>query len=385
MIKTILVLNPGSSSLKFALYKLVNRENIFKGAFEHTEEGFKFFLNNKHDDLSSLDSSLEVLSATKSSSINSSYNILEQWFKNNKQHFEIVSIRYRVVHGGDFFDTPTPINESVLNKIRSLTALAPLHQPLAILAIENFMSAFPKAQHVAYFDTAFHRSMPKEAQLFPIPEQLRKKGIKPYGFHGLSYQYVSLKIQEKLNELPQRMIVAHLGSGSSVCAIREGKSIATSMSFSPLDGLPMSTRSGAIDPAAVLYLIKECAFDSDELLELLNKKSGLLALSGISGDFRTLLDSKDEHANFAIDYFVYRLSKEIGAYTALLKGLDALVFTGGVGANSWLIRNKVMQACDWLGVKENLKANQNNEFLISDAQSKVSIYSMKTDEESLMA
>lgn len=314
------------------------------------------------------------------------YQLIMQWLNASLKPECIANVCYRVVHGGNYFHTPVLVNKSVLEKLESLIPLAPLHQPQGLAAIKTFMKQYSGAQHIACFDTAFHRTMPKVSQFFAIPRSLHEQGIQPYGFHGLSYQYVAQKVAElNKGKIPRRVVIAHLGSGASMCALLEGESIATSMSFSPLDGLPMATRSGAIDASVVLYMIEHLNLSAKEVSDILNKESGLLGLSGLSGDVRVLMASDSEEATFALDYFIYRISRELGAMTATLQGLDALIFTAGIGANNDVIRDKVCEKFEWLGISLSAQANQLHENIISSASSRIKVFSIKTDEELMMA
>jgi len=257
---------------------------------------------------------------------------------------------HRVVHGGDLYAEPVAVNDVVLRELDQLMPLAPLHQPANLACIRAVAALLPSLPQVACFDTAFHQTQPEIARWFALPRALHDTGVKRYGFHGLSYEYVAARLPQALGRHASgKVIVAHLGNGASLCALNEGRSIASTMGFTALDGLIMGTRSGSIDPGVLLYLIEEKGMTSAQLERLLYRESGLLGVSGISHDMRTLLASTDPRAKFAIDLFVYRVAREIGSLAAALQGLDALVFTGGIGENALPIRNSICAAARWLG------------------------------------
>ncbi len=263
--------------------------------------------------------------------------------------------------------------------------LAPLHQPHSLEAIEVLMAQRPHMPQVACFDTVFHTSMPKREKQFALPQSLVDQGIRRYGFHGLSYEYIASVLPTYLGETANgKVVIAHLGHGVSMCALQDRKSVATTMSFTPLDGLPMGTRSGSIDPAVVLYLL-ERGMTANAISDLLHHHSGLLGLSGISGDMRTLLSSSTPNAAEAVDFFCYRISCELGSLTAALGGLDAVVFSGGIGEHAATVRARICRDSAWLGVKISEPANQENALQISTDSSKVSVWVIPTDEEQMIA
>ena len=300
--------------------------------------------------------------------------------------FEIAAAGHRIVHGGARFTDAVRIDTQVLAELGALAPLAPLHQRAGLAIVEALRAARPRLPQVAAFDTAFHASMPVVAQRFALPQAWFERGVRRYGFHGLSYQYVS----GKLRDLPEaraarRVVVAHLGSGASLCALLDGASIATTMSFTPTDGLPMATRCGALDPSAVLYLMRAHALSDDDVERLLNFESGLLGVSGESGDIRALLASARPSARLAVDLFVHRIVVEAGALVAALGGLDALVFTGGIGAHQPIIRQRVAEAFGWLGVECDAARNAAGEAQFHGARSRVGLWNIATDEESIIA
>jgi len=263
---------------------------------------------------------------------------------------EIVAAGHRVVHGGDRYAAPVLIDDGVMRHLETLTPLAPLHQKRNLAPIRALAAQRPSLPQVACFDTAFHQTQPEIARLFPLPKALTDAGVKRYGFHGLSYEYVAgkLKSDHKLGN-KRRVIVAHLGNGASLCALLDGRSIASTMGFTALDGLMMGTRSGTIDPGVLLYLMDEKGVSSADLTRLLYRESGLLGVSGLSHDMRTLLASSEPRAKLAVDLFVYRIVRETGSLAAALGGLDALVFTGGIGEHAAPVREAVRRSLAWLG------------------------------------
>ena len=297
-----------------------------------------------------------------------------------------IAIGHRVVHGGPDYDRPVRVDQDVLARLERYVSLAPLHQPYNLAPIRSIMSRFPELPQIACFDTAFHRGHGALADHFAIPLALHAEGIRRYGFHGLSYEYIASILPEIAPAVAsKRVIVAHLGSGASMCAISGGRSIESSLGFTALDGLPMGTRCGQIDPGVVLYLISEKGMSAAEVQDLLYKECGLKGLSGISNDMRQLEASGDPRAAFAIDYFVYRASLFAGMLAAALQGVDALVFTAGVGENSVRIRRAIAAKLAWLGVSLDTDANAKHARLISRPESRVAVYVLPTDEELMIA
>ncbi|MEM2088381.1 MAG: acetate kinase [Thermoproteota archaeon] len=390
MSKKILVINCGSSSIKYKLFDAESLAGVASGLLEriggkpavlkHEVNGS---LTKREVDVSNhkqgLELILEVLVKTEPKAIDS----LE----------EIIAVGHRVVHGGDTFFESTVIDEKVLETLRKWAHLAPLHNPPNIAGIEAARSLLPRVLQVAVFDTAFHQTMPETAYLYAIPYELYEKfGIRKYGFHGTSHKYVAYKAAEILGEQigKLRIITCHLGNGCSITAVKNGRSIDTSMGFTPLEGLVMGTRSGDLDPSIVFYLIEK-GFLPREVEDLLNKKSGLLGLSGISNDIRDLkreAEAGNRKARLALEIFAYRVKKYIGAYVAALGGIDVLVFTGGIGENDPLMRKMICSDMAFLGLKLDLKVNETlvgKTGIISDEQSRVKILVILTDEELAIA
>jgi acetate kinase len=315
MMDAVLVVNAGSSSLKYALYA-ANFECLAHDNVDTADPGAAL-----HDVLARL---------------NGQYNL--------------IGAGHRVVHGGDLYAAPLVIDDTVLRELDRLVPLAPLHQPANLAGIRAIMAKRPSLPQVACFDTAFHQTQPEIARWFALPRALHDAGVKRYGFHGLSYEYVAARLPQVLGRHADgKVIVAHLGNGASLCGLKHGRSVASTMGFTALEGLMMGTRSGAVDPGVLLYLVEEKGMTIRDLERLLYRESGLLGVSGISHDMRTLLASPDPRARLAVDLFVYRVAREIGSVAAALQGLDALVFTGGIGENAVPVRTAICAAARWLG------------------------------------
>jgi acetate kinase len=294
------------------------------------------------------------------------------------------AVGHRVVHGGTRFDAPVRISGDVLRGIEALAPLAPLHQPHNLAGIRAAQAAFDSVAQVACFDTAFHRTQPDVNQRFAVPQALHERGIRRYGFHGLSYASIRDQLRESEPALARgRVVVAHLGNGASMCAMHDGRSVATTMSFSPLDGLPSATRCGRIDPAAVLHLIEHDGMQAADVMTLLSRQSGWLGLSGVSSDMRTLLASGDAGAALAIDHLVEQILRELAGLAAAMRGIDALVFTGGVGENAAGLRARIVEGAAWLGLQLDTSARAPGR--ISSRNSAVAVLVLRTDEEGVIA
>ncbi len=298
----------------------------------------------------------------------------------------IVAVGHRVVHGGMKLAGPARIDTRMLAELEALIPLAPLHQPHNLEAIRAVAQHAPEVPQVACFDTSFHRTQPTVAQAFALPSRYTGQGLRRYGFHGLSYEYIASVLSETdAKAAAGRAVVAHLGNGASMCALQGGRSVATTMSLTALDGLPMGTRCGAIDPGVLLYLMDQHGMDARALEQLLYHQSGLLGVSGISSDMRTLLESTDPRATEALDLFVYRIGRELGSLSAALGGLDALVFTGGIGENAVAIRARVCHDAAWLGLELDEEANGQGGPRISRPESPVTAWVIPTNEELMIA
>ena len=379
-----LVLNAGSSSLKFNVYRRPEVEGWRLEARGQIEgigtqprltakdgEGGKLVDQKLDDSVRDGQGALDALAA---------------WLRSKWGGSRVLGVGHRVVHGGALFEGPTVVTGEVLENLRKLVPLAPLHQPYNLAAIEAVFDKMPDVPQVACFDTSFHRGQPAVAELVPLPREIRDGGVQRYGFHGLSYEYIASVLPEIAPEIAGgRVVVAHLGSGASVCALRNGKSVDSSLGFTALDGLCMGTRPGALDPGVVLYLFQGLGLSAKEVETILYKKSGLLGLSGTSNDMRDLLSSQDEAARLAVEYFVYQAAKQIGALAAALQGIDGLVFTAGIGENSAEIRRRIGEACAWLGVEMDAAANEAKGPRISKKGSKVSAWVIPTNEELMIA
>jgi len=377
-----LVLNAGSSSLKFCLFERPSHESWRLGARGQIEGiGTSPHLSVKNSEGERL--------ADEDVSVKDGHQAVEAlagWLRSNYGGSRVLGIGHRVVHGGARFTGPTVVNAEVLDHLRELVPLAPLHQPYNLAAIEAAAERLPNVSQVACFDTSFHRGQPAVAELIPLPRDLRQQGLQRYGFHGLSYEYIASVLPEVAPKIAHgRVIVAHLGSGASLCAFKDRKSVDSTLGFTALDGLCMGTRPGALDPGVVLHLFQGLNLSAKEVETLLYKKSGLLGISGISNDMRDLLGRTEPDARLAVDYFVYRIAKEIGALTAVLGGLDGLVFTAGIGENSPEIRQRICDACSWLGVELNESANDKRGPEISTSRSKISVWVIPTNEELMIA
>ena len=290
----------------------------------------------------------------------------------------------RVVLGGTRFESPVLIDGDVLAYLDSLVAMEPSHQPYNVRGARAVAEAFPGLPQVACFDTSFHRTMPEVAQIYALPKEVRDAGVRHWGYHGISYDYISRQVP-KFAPKARRVIAAHLGGGASMCAMLDGKSVETTMGFAGVSGLPMATRSGDVPPDVLFYLLRDRLFDTAALEKTLYERAGLLGLSGISGDMRVLQESGDPRAVAAVDYFVYAMTKYAGAYASVLGGLDAFVFTAGIGENSNPVRAALCNKLAWLGVKLDKQANASNGPRISTADSQVSVWVIPTDEELMIA
>lgn len=298
----------------------------------------------------------------------------------------IIAVGHRVVHGGQQFTQPVIIDNEVLSDLEALVVLAPLHLPAELAAIRWLNTQYPDIPQVACFDTAFHAEQPTLARLYGLPRQLTEQGVIRYGFHGLSYQFISRRMQQCLpKKHQQRVVVAHLGSGASMCAMNQGKSMATTMGFSALEGLMMGTRSGDLDPGVLLHLLQQKNMSVADVEHMLYKKSGLLGVSGISNDVRVLEASDVPEAQQALDLFAYRAALQLGSLSMALGGVDAVIFTAGIGEHSAGVRQKMIGYLSWLGAEINIEANQQHAMAIHAEESQLGIYVLATNEELMIA
>jgi acetate kinase len=379
-----LVLNAGSSSLKFCVFARPPQATWRLEARGQIEGiGTAPRLSAKNGGGESL---VDEALATDVRDGRAALDSLAAWLRSRYQGARVLGVGHRVVHGGARFTGPTVVTPEVLDELRALVPLAPLHQPHNVAAIEAVAERLPGVPQVACFDTSFHRGQPAVAELVPLPRELCRSGLQRYGFHGLSYEYVASVLPEVAPEIARgRVVVAHLGSGASVCALRDGRSVDSSFGFTALDGLCMGTRPGALDPGVVLYLFQGLGLTTAEVEAILYKKSGLLGISGVSNDMRDLIGSAEPAARLAVDYFVYQATKQIGALAAVLGGLDALVFTAGIGENSAEIRRRICDACAWLGIEIDPEANAKRGPRLSPPASRVSAWVVPTNEELMIA
>jgi acetate kinase len=383
MADALLILNAGSSSLKFSVFlndaqltplRRGQIEGLFTAPHFIARDADGAVVGEKHWD-----------QGTKLGHAGA-IQFLFDWGRGSLGEHRVAAAGHRVGHGGLKFTEPVFVDAAVIAALEAFIPLAPLHQPHNLGAIQAVSELSPKLPQVACFDTAFHRTQPAVAQLFAIPRKYAEEGVVRYGFHGISYEYIASMLPNvDARAASGRTIVAHLGSGASMCAMKAGRSVATTMSFTPLDGLPMGTRCGVLDPGVLLFLMDQYGMDARALEKLLYQQSGLLGVSGISSDMRALLASSEARAAEAIDLYVYRVGRELGSLAAALGGLDALVFTGGIGENSAPIRDRICRDAAWLGVKLDEAANQAGGPRISHDGSRVTALLIPTNEELMIA
>ncbi|PWC83550.1 acetate kinase [Azospirillum sp. TSH100] len=384
MSNAILVINAGSSSLKFSVFRdhgggdpVVTINGQISGI--GTQPVFEA------KDAQRRPLAEKSWAAGEASDRTALLSYLLDWIEERLEGATLIAAGHRVVHGGVRHAAPVLLTPAVLDELDGLVPLAPLHQPHNLAAIRALAEAHPELPQVACFDTAFHRNQPWQAQTFAIPRELTEEGVRRYGFHGLSYEYIARRLPEIAPELgDSRVVVAHLGSGASMCAIHGGRSVDSTMGFTALDGLPMGTRCGTIDPGVLIYLMRK-GMDAGAIEKLLYNKSGLLGVSGISNDMRALLDSSDPHAQEAVELFCFRIAKETGALAASMGGVDAVVFTAGIGERSAPVRARVGDKLAWMGVEIDAAANEANASKISTAGSRLPVYVIPTDEEGMIA
>jgi len=379
-----LVFNAGSSSLKFCVYSRPGEASWgleARGQIDGIGSSPRLIVKSGSgaaiaDD--ALDASVRDGRAA--------LGVLAAWLRARWAGSRVLGVGHRVVHGGPKYDGPCVVTPEVLEDLRQLVTLAPLHQPHNLGAIEAVWEQLPGVPQVACFDTSFHRGQPAVAELIPLPKDIRDAGVQRYGFHGLSYEYIASVLPEVAPEIAHgRVIVAHLGSGASLCAMKGRKSMDSTLGFTALDGLCMGTRPGSIDPGVILHLVQTMGRSAKEVETLLYKKSGLLGISGISNDMRDLLDHESPSARLAVDYFVYQVAKHMGALAAVLGGIDAIVFTAGIGERSDEIRRRICEASAWLGVSIDSQANRAHGPRISASGSPVSAWVVPTNEELMIA
>ncbi|OOE82483.1 acetate kinase [Salinivibrio sp. ML198] len=386
----ILVINSGSSSLKFALFD-VNTDPVEETRWQGVNRlmGGQFSGLGTQGYAVSVDSGADGLSIPPANAADHHAAIVSllAWLEPRGFLDNLIAVGHRVVHGGTYFQQATPLDARSVKLLEALTSLAPLHQPYSLAPIKALQTRLPNMRQIACFDTAFHAQQPKEARQFALPYAMYDRGFQRYGFHGLSYDFISRCLPEVIPDFDcdAKVIVAHLGNGASLCAIQSRQSVASTMGFTALEGLPMGTRSGAIDAGLVLHLITEEGMTADDVSTLLYKESGLLGLSGISSDMRTLLRSDKPRAKQAIAHYCYRIAREIGSLCAAMGGVEHLVFTAGIGEHAAPVRERVVAQCDWLGMRLDAAANQANQTCISAPDSKIGVWVIPTDEERVIA
>ncbi|MGZ9092114.1 MAG: acetate/propionate family kinase [Rhodoplanes sp.] len=375
---SIAVVNAGSSSVKFAVFDAPAETSLrLKGQIE----GIGVTPRAKLSDAQGkglLQEDLQPDGFDHAAATQTMMRIAAPWLEGR----DISAVGHRVVHGGCEYAAPLLLTDEIIERLATFIPLAPLHQPHNLAVIRAIRASHPQLPQVACFDTAFHRSQPPIAQAFAIPRKYTEEGVRRYGFHGISYEYVTGRLREVAPEMAQgRVIVAHLGNGASLCAVKNGRSVASTMGFTAVDGLMMGTRCGAIDPGALVHLMDQYGFDARHLEDLIYRKSGLLGVSGISSDMRTLRASSEPAAKEAIALFVYRIVREVGSLAAALGGIDAIVFTGGIGENDAATRAEVAEGCAWLGLELDEEASRRGEMLVATAESRVAALVIPTNEE----
>ena len=382
---SILVVNAGSSSLKFSVFRVDDAAGLHLAARGQLD-GIGTRPRLKASDGAGSPLVESEIAVAEAREVKDAVALAAAWLRTRFTGEPLLAVGHRVVHGGPEFSRPVLVDVPVLCELERLVPLAPLHQPHNLAAIRMLHETQPQIPQVACFDTAFHRSHPQLADLYALPWGYYEAGVRRYGLHGLSYEYIATALPKVAPGIAGgRVVVAHLGSGASLCAMRAGTSVDSTMGFSALDGLPMGTRPGGLDPGVLLYLVAQRGMPPAELEKLLYKDSGLLGISGVSNDMRVLLESRKPRARIAVDYFVYRVAREIGALAGTLGGVDGLVFTAGIGENSAEIRARIVDACAWLGVTLDAEANRRGGPRISPAGSAVSAWVVPTNEELMIA
>jgi acetate kinase len=380
----ILVLNAGSSSLKFTEF-LVSDNDAFEACVRGNLEELHGRARFRARDASGVVGEHEW-DENVPPEHTGGLEFLFDWLQAYARDARLVAVGHRVVHGGSAYAAPVRVDEHVLAGLAALVPLAPLHQPHNLLPIRAIGERRPELPQVACFDTAFHHDAPPLAQAFALPPEITERGVRRYGFHGLSYEYIASVLPEyDTRAAAGRTVVLHLGNGASMCALKDGRSIATTMGFTAVDGLPMGTRCGSLDPGVVLYLMDELQMDARAIEGLLYRQSGLLGVSGISSDMRALVESEDPRARFAIDLFVYRIGRELGSLAAALGGLDAIVFTAGIGERAAGVREAICRQAAWLGIELDPAANATHGPLVSTAASPTAAWVIPTNEELMIA
>lgn len=382
--RSVLTLNAGSSSLKFALYQAADLSLICKGQIENLGH----LSDDSHTLFHARDAAGKALAEAEIAGHEhaAALRYLLDWLDRQYQGLRPAAVAHRIVHGGPRFAEPLRLSDGTLQALDTLTPLAPLHQPHGLAGARSMLALLPEVAQIACFDTAFHRSQPELQQRFALPDWYFQQGVRRYGFHGLSYQYIAQQLPAHLGAAAEgRVVVAHLGNGASACALLGRQSMASSMGFTALDGLMMGTRCGRIDPGVLIYLQETLGMSVSEISQLLYQQSGLLGVSGLSHDMRTLSASPEPAAQLAIALFCQQAAREIAALCVAIGGLDALVFTAGIGEHHPRVRAEICRQLQWLGLNLDSAANQANATRISTANSPISAWVIGTDEEAMLA
>jgi acetate kinase len=380
----ILVINAGSSSIKFSAFSVESQqlEPLANGKLEEIDSNPHFVVKNHNDE--TIDekhwSQGEHLGHDKAMAF------LLGWLRQHGDGNTLLAVGHRIVHGGAIHTAPVRVDKKVMAELESLIPLAPLHQPHNLAAIRAIASQHPDLPQIACFDTAFHSTQADMVTRYALPPDITKQGVRRYGFHGLSYEYISRVLPDyDLKAAHGKTVALHLGNGASMTAMYQGKSVASSMGFTAVEGIPMGTRSGSLDPGVILWMIDQAKMDSHAIADLIYKRSGLLGVSGIASDMRTLLESHERSAADAVDLFCYRIARELGSLVAALGGLDAIVFTAGIGENAPPVRERVCALSTWLGIEFDREANARNGPRISTTNSAIDVWVIPTNEERMIA
>lgn len=390
----ILIVNAGSSSLKCSLFDIVEGDvrQHYRVKVANLAGPARLEIRDHLEDPDGVlvdreELSVEQLDVIHGNAHAQALKVVLEWLKVHLPQSRIVRVGHRVVHGGDRYSEPVQVDDEVLSYLKTLIPLAPLHQPYNVRLIELCREALSHdIPQIACFDTAFHATIPDVAQHYALPRRLTEAGVRRYGFHGLSYEYIHDKLSRLDADLSERkLVVAHLGAGSSMCAIQGGKSQASTMGFTAVEGLPMGSRSGQLDPGVLLYLMREHDMGVDDIEHMLYKECGWLGVSGISSDMMTLKKSDDPHAREAIEMYAYRIGQFTAAMAAALSGIEVFVFTGGVGENDADLRARVAELNGWLGMKLDSARNHSDEYLISADDSAIKVFAIPTNEEKMIA
>jgi len=384
MADAIVVLNAGSSSIKFSVFRLDAESPalVLRGQIEGLYTAARFVAK----DPAGATTATRTWDGEGPLGHDGAIRFLLDYLHGELAGYRVRAFGHRVVHGGTDYDRPVRLDSTLVEHLERFIPLAPLHQPHNLAAIRALLVRAPQLPQVACFDTSFHRRMPTVAQAFALPPAITDRGVRRYGFHGLSYEYIAATLpQLDAAAARGRVVVAHLGNGASMCAIDNGRSVASTMGFTAVEGLPMGTRSGSLDPGVLLYLMDELKMDVRAIEKLIYQQSGLLGVSGVSSDMRTLLASDDPRAAFAVELFCYRIHRELGSLAAALGGIDALVFTGGIGEHAAPVRARVLQLAAWLGIEADAAANATQGPRLTMPGSRTRAWVIPTDEELMIA